>query len=308
MKLEGIHHVTAITADAPRNVDFYSRVLGLRLVKKTVNQDDPTVYHLFYADERGSAGSDITFFEYPGARRGRAGGGMVHRVSWRIGSGDALDFWEQRLAQEGVGAGRSGASLRFDDPEGLGLELLVAETADEPLVAEHPEIPTELALQGFDGVRAFSADPEESRLFLESGLGFEPTTSPSTWEVRGEQRGSTYAYDPPPPDRGIGGAGTVHHVAWASSMDEHEDWRGRVLKAGGMPTPVIDRFYFRSIYFREPSGVLFEIATIGPGFATDEPADRLGESLSLPPAFEHLRDRLEQVLTPLPPPRAGVRG
>jgi glyoxalase family protein len=304
MKLEGIHHVTAITGDAPRNVDFYVRVLGLRLVKKTVNQDDPTVYHLFYADERGSAGSDITFFEYPSARRGRAGAGMVHRVVWRVASEAALEFWAERLASEQTGVQRAPGSLRFADPEGLQLELVVSDSRDEPLVAEHPEIPVELALQGFDGVRAFSADPETSRAFLEHALGFA-AGGPEDWTVRGDSRGSSYRYDPPPADRGLGGAGTVHHVAWASTLADHELWRERVARAGASPTPVIDRFYFRSIYFREPSGVLFEIATIGPGFATDEPLEHLGESLSLPPDFEHLRDRLEPVLTPLPDPRAG---
>jgi glyoxalase family protein len=305
MKLEGIHHVTCITADAPRNVDFYARVLGLRLVKKTVNQDDPTVYHLFYADEQGSAGSDITFFEYPGARRGRAGAGMVHRVVWRVASSEALDFWEDRLGTEGVAAARADGTLRFADPEGLALELAVVETEDEPLVARHPAIPVEHALQGFDGVRAFSANPAASRPLLEDGLAFEPVGD-RRWEVRGERRGSWYAYDVPPAERGIGGAGTVHHVAWSSPMEEHEAWRRRAAEAGASPTPVIDRFYFRSIYFREPSGVLFEIATLGPGFATDEPPEHLGERLSLPPDFEHLRDRVEPILTPLPDPRAGA--
>ena len=302
MKLEGIHHITLITGDAPQNVDFYTRVLGLRLVKKTVNQDDPTVYHLFYADEKGSAGADITFFEYPKARRGRAGAGMIHRITWRVGSPDALDFWEERLrAEEVAGLERADGRLRFGDPEGMGLELAVVETDDEPLVAEHPEIPSEHALQGFDSVRAYAASPEASRRFLEEGLSFEPRGS-TEWEVRGEQRGGLYAYDPPA-EPGIPGAGTVHHVAWASPMDDHEAWRRRAQEAGATPTPVIDRFYFRSIYFREPSGVLFEIATLGPGFATDEPAEHLGERLSLPPDFEHLRERLEPVLTPLPNPR-----
>jgi glyoxalase family protein len=305
MKLEGIHHITCITADAPANVDFYARLLGLRLVKKTVNQDDPTVYHLFYADEVGSAGADITFFEYPGARRGRAGAGMVHRIVWRVGSEDALDFWAGRFAGEGIETQRGDGSLRFSDPEGLALELAVVETGDEPLVADHPEIPTELALQGFDGVRAFSASPDASRRLLEDALGFEPRDG--AWEARGERRGSFYAYDSPPSERGIGGAGTVHHVAWASKPEEHESWRERALRAGALPTPVIDRFYFKSIYFREPSGVLFEIATIGPGFTTDEPLESLGERLSLPPAFEHLRDQVEPLLTPLPPTRPAVR-
>jgi glyoxalase family protein len=301
MKLEGVHHVTAITGDAPQNVEFYAGTLGLRLVKKTVNQDDPTVYHLFYADEKGSAGADITFFEYPGSRRGRAGAGMVHTVRFRVGSEEALDFWEQRLAAAGVQTERDNGSLRFADPEGLSLELAAAETSDEPLVAEHPEIPGEHAIQGFDGVRAYAVTPEESRGFLEETLGFQPRED--GWEVRGDQRGGTYVYDESPPERGFGGAGTVHHVAWATTMDDHEAWRERVAAAGAHPTPVIDRFYFKSVYFREPSGVLFELATVGPGFATDEPAEHLGERLSLPPAFEHLRDRLEPVLTPLPNPR-----
>jgi glyoxalase family protein len=303
VKLEGIHHITCITGDAPGNVEFYVGVLGLRLVKKSVNQDDPTVYHLFYADEKGSAGSDITFFEYPGARRGRAGAGMIHTITWRVASPEALDFWEQRLRDRAIETHRDGDSLSFEDSEGLGLELRVVETEDEPLTAEHPEIPAEYALQGFESVRAYSDDPERSRGLLEETLGFEPQGE-DEWEARGEKRGGFYAYDEAPGERGTGGAGTVHHVAWASPMEEHEAWRERVAEAGMRPTPIIDRFYFRSIYFREPSGVLFEIATLGPGFTADEPLETLGEHLALPPEFEPLRDRLEQELTPLPDPRA----
>jgi len=302
MRFEGIHHITLITGDAPGNVDFYTRVLGLRLVKKTVNQDDPTVYHLFYADERASAGADITFFEYRGARRGRPGAGMVHTITWRVASEEALDFWAERLAAEGIATERAGSRLRFEDPEGVGLELAVVETADEPLVAEHPEIPREHALQGFDGVRAYAHDPERSRALLEQVLGFD-SSGPADWEVRGEQRGGRFGYDPAPEERGFGGAGTVHHVAWSSTMEDHEAWQRRVAEAGHHPTQVIDRFYFRSVYFREPSGVLFELATLGPGFATDEDAEHLGERLSLPPAFEHLREQIEPALTPLPDPR-----
>ncbi len=302
MRLEGIHHITLITGDAPGNVDFYTRVLGLRLVKKTVNQDDPTVYHLFYADEAASAGADITFFEYPGARRGRAGAGMVHTIVYRVASEDALDFWAERLADEGIATERAEARLRFADPEGVRLELAVVETDDEPLVAEHPEVPSELALQGFDGVRAYSAEPERSRALLEETLGFEPRGDGS-WEARGERRGGWIGYDAPPEERGIGGAGTVHHVAWATTIEEQEAWQRRVEEAGYQPTPVIERFYFKSVYFREPSGVLFELATLGPGFATDEDPEHLGERLSLPPAFEHLREQIEPKLTPLPNPR-----
>src|SRR5437667_10223000 len=184
MRFEGIHHITCITADAPGNVDFYVRVLGLRLVKKSVNQDDPTVHHLFCADEKGSAGSDLTFFEYPQAQPGRAGRGMVHRIVFRVASEDAIEFWNDRLTAEGIELERNEGSLRFADPEGLELELSVVETNDEPLVAEHPEIPRELALQGFDGVRAY-ADPGPSRPFLEQTLlAFDPHGD-SVWEVRG---------------------------------------------------------------------------------------------------------------------------
>jgi glyoxalase family protein len=301
MRLEGIHHITCITADAPRNVEFYVGLLGLRLVKKSVNQDDPTVYHLFYADEKGSYGADLTFFEYPGARRGRAGAGMAYRVVWRVGSPEALDFWAERLRAAGVESALDDGRLLFRDPEGLELELAAVETKDPPLLADHPEIPKELALQGFDSVRVYSADPEQSRRFLEETMGFTAAVD-DIWESRGEERGSLYVIDRAD-QRGEGGAGTIHHVAWASSVDQHEAWRERVAEGGARPTPVIDRFYFRSIYFREPSGVLFEIATIGPGFAVDEPADHLGERLSLPPDYEHLRAQLEPVLTPLPNPR-----
>jgi glyoxalase family protein len=301
MRFEGIHHITCITADAPGNVAFYVRVLGMRLVKKTVNQDDPTVYHLFYADEKGSAGSDLTFFEYPHSRRGRAGRGMVHLIVFRVASEEALDFWEERLGREGVTTQRNDGRIRFEDPEGLALELAVVETEDEPLIADHPEIPAELALQGFDAVRAF-ADVGPSRAFLQETLAFEPAGA-DTWEVRGAKRGGFYGFDEPPQEPGIPGAGTVHHVAWASPPEEHEAWQERVAASGAHPTPVIDRFYFRSVYFREPSGVLFEIATIGPGFIVDEPLESLGEKLSLPPAYEHLRERVEPLLTPLPDPR-----
>ena len=298
MKLDGVHHVTAITGDAPQNLDFYSRILGLRLVKKTVNQDDPTVYHLFYADDRGSPGSDITFFEYPGAGRGRAGAGMVHTVVWRVSSEEGLDFWTKRLEEEGVAVEREPGRLRFADPEEMGLELAVVHSADEPLVATHAEIPVEHALQGFDGVRAYAADPARSASLLGETLGFGDTGD-GTWESRGETRGSIYAYDTPPGEPGIGGAGTIHHVAWASDLEDHEAWQKCVAEAGARPTPIIDRFYFRSIYFREPSGVLFEIATKGPGFSADEDPEHLGERLSLPPNYESLRSQLEQVLTPL---------
>ena len=300
MKLEGVHHITAITEDAQRNVDFYAGVLGLRLVKKTVNQDNPTVYHLFFSDESGSAGSDLTFFEYPGVPRGRAGAGMVHRVVWRVGSEDSLAFWAERLGGNGVVSERLDGALRFSDPEGLDHELAVVEVDDEPLIADHPEVPAELALRGFHAVRAYSAAPATSRGLLEA-LEFEPRGG--GWEARGERRGGIYIYDEPPRENGLQGAGSVHHVAWAANMDEQVRWREKAIAAGASPTPVIDRFYFRSIYFREPSGVLFEIATLGPGFTVDEPLEHLGEKLSLPPDYEHLRAELEPSLRPVINPR-----
>jgi glyoxalase family protein len=305
-KLDGIHHISSITADATRNVAFYAGVMGLRLVKKTVNQDDATVYHLFYADENASAGADMTFFEYPGVERGRSGAGMIHRITFRVGSEKSLDFWQSRLATAGIESERAEGSLLFADPEGLGLELMVADVSDAPLIAEHPEIPAELGLQGFAGVRAYSNSPERSRSLLEDVLGFR-AAGPDEFESRGERRGSFYGYDHAPESRGISGAGTVHHVAWSSTLEDHAGWREKVVAAGARPTPIIDRFYFKSIYFREPSGVLFEIATVGPGFTTDESLEHLGERISLPPAFEHLREQVERTLTPLPNPRAAAR-
>ncbi len=301
MQLDGIHHITAVTGNAPGNLDFYTRVLGMRLVKKTVNQDDPTVYHLFYADDKGSPGADLTFFEYPGATRGRAGAGMVHLITMRVGSVEAIDFWAERLAGEGIATERDGDRLRFSDPEGIGLELTVADGRDPALSAHRNGIPAEMALQGFDGVRVYGTVPDRSRPLLEA-LGFTSREG-GGYEVRGPIRGGYYDIDVTT-EPGIPGAGTVHHVAFSSTMEDHEAWRARAQAGGAHPTPVIDRFYFRSVYFREPGGVLFEIATMGPGFATDEDAAHLGEALSLPPDFEHLRDRLEQVLTPLDLPAA----
>ena len=220
MKLEGIHHITAITENAQRNVDFYAGVMGLRLVKKTVNQDNPTVYHLFFADEDGDPGSDLTFFEYPGAAPGRAGAGMVHRIVWRVASADSLDFWAERpRRQRHRVRAATGDSLRFADPEGLEHELLVVEVPDEPLIADHPEVPAELALQGFHAVRAYSAAPEASSGLLEA-LEFERA------ERRPGRRAARAAAASTPttsrrPSRGLQGAGSVHHIAWASQIEEH---------------------------------------------------------------------------------------
>jgi glyoxalase family protein len=305
MKLEGIHHITAVTGDAQRNVDFYAGVLGLRMVKKTVNQDDPSVYHLFYADEQGSPGADLTFFEYPGAAPGTAGAGMVHRIVWRIDSEEALDFWERRLAEHDVATTGVDGSLRFADSEGLEHELRAVSIDDAPLIADHPEIPASMALQGFHEARAYAVNPDASAGLLET-LDFARDGA-TQWEARGSERGGLWVYDSPPADRGRPGGGTVHHIAWASQMDDHAAWQRRVIEGGGRPTEIIDRFWFKSIYFREPSGVLFEIATLGPGFDIDEPLEHLGETLVLPPRFEPARAEIEARLTPIENPRAPVR-
>jgi glyoxalase family protein len=223
-------------------------------------------------------------------------------VQWRVGSEAALDFWEERLSAETNAIERDDSGVTFEDPEGLRHRLVVSTVDDTPLVAEHPDVPAEHALQGFDAVRAYAVSPDASREVLEETLGFV-TIGDDVWEARGPTRRGTYAFDAPPAERGLGGAGTVHHVAWSSPLDEHAAWHERVAAAGLGPSPIIDRFWFRSIYFREPNGILFEIATLGPGFGVDEDVEHLGESLILPPAFEHLRSQVEPILTPLPDPR-----
>ena len=302
--MEGIHHVTAICADGQRTIDFYVSLLGLRLVKQTVNQDDPLVYHLFFGDEQGSPGNDLTFFVYRHAAPGRPGAGMIHTVQWRVAGEDSLAFWEERLTAAAVQCSRSADRLSFADPDGLRHELLLDRSADPPLQASHAEIPPAHALRGFAGVRAYASSPQASAPLLGEVLGFRGGSA--EWEVRGARRSATYGFDPPPARPGRYGAGSVHHVAFACLAEEQEGWRRRVVQAGLAPTPIIDRHYFRSVYFREPSGVLFELATIGPGFAVDEPPQRLGERLALPPFLEHRRAEIEAALPPLRNPRAAA--
>lgn len=304
MPLNGIHHITAITADARRNVDFYVRLLGLRLVKKTVNFDSPDSYHLYYGDQAGHPGSVLTFFEFPGAAPGRAGAGMVHRIVWRVGTFEALDFWQRRLTGAGVGCERQAAALHFADPDGLGIELAWLESENPPLRAQAPDVSADHALLGFEGVRAYAASPRKSRKLLERTLGFEDAGA--AWWTEGEGRHAFYAYDEAPRERPEEGAGSVHHVAFACRDGEHAAWRQRVLDAGLPVTEITDRLYFQSIYFREPSGVLFEIATATPGFTVDEPLEHLGESFKLPPRLESLRGPLERTLTPIENPGAAV--
>src|SRR4051812_39473042 len=299
MALEGLHHVTAITADAQANVDFYAGTLGLRLVKKTVNFDAPDVYHLYFGDEAGTPGSILTFFEFPGARRGRAGEGMVHRILWRVPSEDALDFWQQRIP----GATREHGHVRFADPEGLEHELVVFGGPDASLAAAAPDIPERFAITGFHGVRAYASDPARSAPVLEA-LGLREL-APGAWEAAGEARRGEILWDAPPATgAGVMGAGTVHHIAWSAADDaEMVALRERAHGAGAHPTEIIDRQYFHSVYFRVPAGVLFELATRDIGFAIDEDPAHLGEALRLPPQYEKLRDGLEAELTPLRNPR-----
>jgi glyoxalase family protein len=302
LKLEGIHHITAITADARANLDFYARLLGLRFVKKTVNFDDPTAYHLYYGDEAGHPGSVLTFFEYPGVAPGQAGAGMVHRIIWRAASAAALEYWADRLVRAGVLVAFGHESIVFSDGEGLEHEIVVARTTEEPLRARTPGVPREYALLGFDGVRAYARSPDQVEEELLGTLGWQRAAE-RAWSVAGEHRSANFTWDEPPAWGARQGAGTVHHIAFAAQDDEQLAWRAAIVQTGTYATAVIDRLYFRSVYFREPNGVLFEIATLGPGFTIDEPATRLGERLQLPPNLERLRGELHGVLTPLENPR-----
>jgi glyoxalase family protein len=298
MRLAGLHHVTMITGDAQENVRFYADLLGLRFVKKTVNFDAPEAYHLYFGDEQGTPGSILTWFEFPGAARGRAGIGMIHTLQLGVASEEALDFWEQRL-----GRGRRGdGSLRFEDYDGLGLELVVGESGNPPLRARHPEIPAEHAILGIEGARAYAEYAHVEESMLTDVLGFSHQAG-GEYLLDGTERRFRWAYDPAPETRPAQGAGTVHHIAWATPDDEQLRWQERIRGSGGYVTDVKDRDYFRSIYFREPRGVLFEIATLGPGFAVDEDPDHLGEELRLPAQHEHLRSHLEQTLRPVENPR-----
>ena len=287
MKLEGIHHITAITGDAPRNVDFYVRVLGLRLVKKSVNQDDPTVYHLFYADENGSAGSDLTFFEYPNARPGRAGAGMVHRI-----------VAPRRPPPTRSTSGRTGSAAKASrrrawtaacaspTRRASSTSCVVVDVPDPPLAARSTEVPDEHALLGFHAVHAAVADPRKTETLLRDDARLRRRAATHAFEARGDARGGSILlrgrrrprlrrrrHDPP-------------HRVGDDVRRARRVARARRRRPARRSRPVIDRFYFRSVYFREPGGILFELASIGPGFTTDEPLETLGERLALPPDFE----------------------
>jgi catechol 2,3-dioxygenase-like lactoylglutathione lyase family enzyme len=309
----GLHHISAIAGDPQRNLDFYSGVLGLRLVKRTVNFDDPHNYHLYYGDEVGTPGGILTFFPWPGARRGRQGVGQATEISFSILPG-ALGFWIERLLRHGIkyeGPTRRGVganaeqTLAFKDHDGLMLELVADAGAESrPAWDAAPGISRENAIHGFHHVTLWVEQGDPTETILTDTLGLRP--------VRDESGTRRFAAGDGGPGTlvdvrtiggfvsGVGGAGTVHHIAWAVPDDEAElRVREQVIAAGLHPTPVIDRNYFHSVYFREPGGVLFELATVQPGFTLDEPVERLGESLMLPPQFEARRAEIESVLPPI---------
>ncbi len=303
----GIHHVTAIAGEPQRNVDFYVGLLGLRMVKKTVNFDDPETYHLYYGDGAGSPGSILTFFPWPGTPRGRIGAGQLTVTSFSIPAA-SLGYWMEGLVEAGVRfekpEDRFGETvLRFPDPDGLRLELVAAEKDDREGWADDPA-PVEHAVRGFHHVMLVVADPSRTAKLMTEALGFR-----QTGETEGRARyeageggpGTTVdVADGTGFPRGTMGVGTVHHVAFRVPDEETQlKLREEVAALGYNVTAVLDRNYFRSIYFREPGGILFEIATDPPGFAVDEAEAELGTHLKLPPWLEPRRDKLEEVLPPL---------
>jgi catechol 2,3-dioxygenase-like lactoylglutathione lyase family enzyme len=309
----GIHHITAIAGDPQRNLDFYAGVLGMRLVKLTVNFDDPASYHLYYGDELGHPGSIITFFPWPGGRPGRQGTGQVGSVSLAIPSG-SLGFWIERLLGHGVRY--EGPSRRFDeqalsfkDPDGLLVELVASPRAANTVPWPEGPVPGEHAMRGLHGATLWEDGDTGSADFLTRTMGFQPVgQAGNTLRFQSSDRGIGTVVDlrrAPGFWRGDGGVGTVHHVAFRADNDQAQlDKRAEIERQGVDITPVIDRQYFHSVYFREPGGVLFEIATDPPGFTIDEPAAELGTHLKLPPAYEPSRAEIERALPPLRLPHA----
>lgn len=307
--VHGIHHVTCIAGDPQENLDFYVGVMGLRLVKKSVNQDSPNTYHLFYADEAGTPGTDLTFFPWPEMAPVRPGVGLAMEVVFAVPS---LAYWRDRLtkhhvAVDGPGERFGEPALTFRDPHGLGLALV--ETARERAFVpwSRSSIPEEHQLRGMDAVRLWERSLDETASFLTSVLGFQRLGREGGWTrfgIPGAAAGAMIEIrELPDRPRGRWGTGGVHHVAWrVRDGDEQLAVRTQVESAGRRPTPIIDRFWFSSVYFLEPGGVLFELATDGPGFDRDEHADRLGEQLILPPWLEGQRESIERALPRLTMP------
>jgi len=298
----GIHHVTAIGSDPTRNYEFYTETLGLRLVKQSVNQDDVSVYHLFYADHEGSPGTSMTFFPYTDARPGQVGVGQASTTQFLI-PGHSVDYWVERLDEEGVDAEepqeRFGDTvIPFRDPDGTQLELVAREDPPAGNLPESP-VPDEHAIRGFFGVTLSLASAESTVPLLEA-MGFEQTDSAGDRQRLESSGDLGYVVDVlelPEDARGRPGAGTVHHVAFQVEADEQEQWRELLMDHGLRPTEIIDRKWFNSVYARTSGGVLFEFATKKPGYTVDEPLDELGERLVLP---EWLEDRREEIEAGLP--------
>jgi glyoxalase family protein len=308
MKLHGIHHITAIASDPQRNLDFYTQVLGLRLVKRTINFDDPGSYHFYFGDQVGTPGTIITFFPWPGARRGSRGTGQVVATAFAV-PGEAIDYWKSRLKDHHVvseeTAPRFGNSvLRLTDPDGLMLELIASDHLDKVNLDFQSDVPREFAIRGFHSPTLEVQSRKLTEHLLTETFGFRVVA-----EEKGrrrfslDQEATSKQLDllkrPEGPFGNIA-AGTVHHIAFRAANDEEQrEWREKLAGLGVGVTKVIDRQYFHSIYFREPGGILFEIATDDPGFTIDEPVEHLGESLKLPPDFESHRDTIEHVLPPV---------
>lgn len=305
--------MTAIAGPAQENLDFYSGVLGMRLAKKSVNQDDPGTYHLFYADAEGHPGTDITFFPWADLASRRDGYGLSTEVSLAVPPG-SLEFWAGRFAKSGASASaletRFGARvLPVRDPHGLPIALVESESSlGRPFSAwDRSPIPPEFQIRGLERARMLDRDLDAPFSFLRDAFGFRELSEENGWQRYGIGDGLSGQYldlrAAPGERRGAWGTGTIHHLAWRVADDaEQLAVREAVLRAGAQPTPVIDRFWFKSVYFREPGGVLFELATDGPGFAVDEAAETLGEALVLPPWLEPNRAAIEKVLPRLTPP------
>lgn len=307
--MSGIHHITAIAGDASRNLEFYTRVLGLRLVKKTVNFDDPATYHLYFGDEVGTPGTILTFFPWGHAPKGRNGVGLAQQTMFRVPE-RALGYWAHRFVEKGVPheaiEKRFGQSvLSFTDPDGMSLALVGIAGAEAETAWTGSDVPAEDAIRGFHGIRLLLEDTKSTGAILTDVLGFveagseesvtrfvaKGTASGGVVEIR-EAKGFL---------AGHMGRGSVHHVAFRAATDEEQaQMRTRLVETHRIhATEQMDRNYFRSIYFREPGGVIFEIATDQPGFAVDEPVASLGQALKLPPFLEGQRKAIEAVLQPL---------
>ena len=304
--VNGLHHITAIAGPAQENLDFYAGVLGMRLVKRSVNQDDPGTYHLFYADAEGHPGSDLTFFPWADMAPARPGHGLAMEVGLEVPE-DSLGYWSERLqhygTNPGLGETRFGEQvLTFLDPHGLHVALVEGKSGRAFTPWDGSPVPSERQVRGLHGAQLWERDASETARFLTTVLGFHQLATERGWTRYGfpGAAGVVDLRDAPEARRGAWGTGSVHHLAWRVDDEAHQaDVRARVDAAGAHPTPVIDRFWFKSVYFKEPGGVLLELATDGPGFAVDEDAAHLGETLVLPPWLEAQRAAIERALPPL---------